>query len=34
MIEKYPDHYLAYIGIGQISDQRESEKLACNMRPK
>ena len=27
-IEKYPDHYLAYIGIGQISDQRESEKLA------
>ncbi|QQO09132.1 alpha/beta hydrolase [Breznakiella homolactica] len=27
-IEKYPENYLAYIGIGQLSDQRESERLA------
>ena len=27
-IEKYPDNYLAYIGIGQLTDQLESEKLA------
>ena len=28
VIEKYPDNYLAYIGIGQISNQLESEKSA------
>jgi pimeloyl-ACP methyl ester carboxylesterase len=27
-IEKYPDNYLAYIGIGQVSNQMESERLA------
>lgn len=27
-IEKYPENYLAYIGIGQISNQTESERLA------
>jgi pimeloyl-ACP methyl ester carboxylesterase len=27
-IEKYPENYLAYIGIGQVSNQLESEKLA------
>lgn len=27
-IEKYPEDYLAYFGIGQMSDQRESELLA------
>ena len=27
-IEKYPENYLAYIGIGQVSHQVESEKLA------
>ncbi|MCD7898740.1 MAG: alpha/beta hydrolase [Bacteroides sp.] len=27
-IEKYPDNYLAYIGIGQLSNQKESERLA------
>jgi len=27
-IEKYPENYIAYIGIGQVSDQIESEKLA------
>lgn len=27
-IEKYPENYLAYIGIGQVSDQTESERLA------
>lgn len=27
-IEKYPKHYLAYIGIGQITNQSESERLA------
>lgn len=27
-IEKYPGDYLAYIGIGQLSNQRESERLA------
>ena len=27
-IEKYPENYIAYIGIGQVSDQVESEKLA------
>lgn len=28
VIEKYPDNYLAYIGIGQLSNQTESERLA------
>ena len=28
IIEKIPENYLAYIGIGQISNQAESEKLA------
>jgi pimeloyl-ACP methyl ester carboxylesterase len=28
IIEKYPENYLAYIGIGQISNQLESERLA------
>ena len=27
-IEKYPENYIAYIGIGQVSNQVESEKLA------
>jgi len=27
-IEKYPENYIAYIGIGQVSNQIESEKLA------
>jgi len=27
-IEKYPSNYLAYIGIGQVTNQLESEKLA------
>jgi len=27
-IEKYPENYIAYIGIGQVSNQTESEKLA------
>jgi pimeloyl-ACP methyl ester carboxylesterase len=27
-IEKYPENYTAYIGIGQVSNQIESEKLA------
>jgi pimeloyl-ACP methyl ester carboxylesterase len=27
-IEKYPENYLAFIGIGQVSNQLESEKLA------
>jgi pimeloyl-ACP methyl ester carboxylesterase len=27
-IEKYPENYFAYIGIGQVSNQTESEKLA------
>jgi pimeloyl-ACP methyl ester carboxylesterase len=27
-IEKYPENYLAYIGIGQITNQMEAEKLA------
>ena len=27
-IEKYPENYLAYIGIGQVTNQVESEKLA------
>ena len=27
-IEKYPDNYFAYIGIGQLTNQLESEKLA------
>ena len=29
-IEKYPDNYIAFIGIGQISNQLESEKIAYN----
>ncbi|MDR1798255.1 MAG: alpha/beta hydrolase [Clostridiales Family XIII bacterium] len=28
VIEKYPEDYLAYIGVGQVSDQTESERLA------
>ena len=27
-IEKHPENYLAYIGIGQVTNQMESEKLA------
>lgn len=27
-IEKYPDDYLAYFGIGQVSNQLESERMA------
>lgn len=27
-IEKYPEYYLAYIGIGQVTNQLESERLA------
>ena len=27
-IEKYPENYIAYIGVGQVSNQIESEKLA------
>jgi pimeloyl-ACP methyl ester carboxylesterase len=27
-IEKYPENYFAYVGIGQLSNQIESEKLA------
>jgi pimeloyl-ACP methyl ester carboxylesterase len=27
-IEKYPDYYFAYIGIGQVANDLESEKLA------
>jgi len=27
-IEKHPENYIAYIGIGQVSNQTESEKLA------
>lgn len=27
-IQKHPDHYMAYIGVGQISNQIESQKLA------
>ena len=27
-IEKYPENYIAYIGIGQVTNQAESEKLA------
>ena len=27
-IEQYPENYFAYIGIGQVSNQTESEKLA------
>lgn len=29
-IEKYPENYLAYIGIGQVTNQVESERLAYN----
>lgn len=29
-IEKYPENYLAYIGIGQVTNQTESERLAHN----
>ena len=28
IIEKYPENYVAYVGVGQISNQLESEKLA------
>jgi len=28
VVEKYPENYMAFIGIGQISAQQESEKLA------
>lgn len=28
VIEKYPEDYLAYIGVGQLSNQKESERLA------
>jgi len=28
IIEKYPENYLAFVGVGQISNQLESEKLA------
>lgn len=27
-IEKYPENYIAYIGIGQVTNQKESEKIA------
>jgi pimeloyl-ACP methyl ester carboxylesterase len=27
-IEKYPENYLAYIGVGQVTNQTESERLA------
>lgn len=27
-IEKYPENYIAYIGIGQVTDQTKSERLA------
>ncbi len=27
-MEKYSDNYLAYIGIGQVTNQTESERLA------
>ncbi len=27
-VEKYPENYLAYIGIGQVTNQTESERLA------
>ena len=30
VIDKYPENYLAFIGIGQISNQLESEKLALD----
>jgi pimeloyl-ACP methyl ester carboxylesterase len=30
VITKYPENYLAFIGIGQISNQLESEKLALD----
>ena len=29
-IEKYPENYLAYIGIGQVSNSTESERLSYN----
>ena len=29
-IEKYPENYLAYIGVGQVTNQVKSEKLAYN----
>lgn len=29
-IEKYPENYLAYIGIGQVTNQVKSERLAYN----
>lgn len=29
-IEKYPDNYLAFISVGQVSHQMKSEKLAYN----
>ncbi len=27
-IQKYPERYAAYIGIGQVTDQKESERIA------
>ena len=29
-IEKYPENYIAFIGIGQVSNQLESERIAYN----
>lgn len=29
-VEKYPGNYLAYMGVGQLSNQTESERLAYN----
>lgn len=31
-IEKYPGDYLAYIGVGQITNQKGSEKLAYSFQ--
>lgn len=33
-IEKYPENYLAYIGIGQVTNQTESERLAYHYMQK
>lgn len=29
-VQKYPDNYLAFIGVGQVSHQMESERIAYN----